>query len=101
MVGDSEYSIVTAQVWSHGLRIEELRIDEIDVVRSHMRGCRDESARRNDVVELTEGIYQLVLRLVMREGQCSCLSFLESVLNRLDRKSTRLNSSHRCISYAV
>src|SRR2546426_12816111 len=76
MVGDSEYSIVTAQVWSHGLRIEELRIDEIDVVRRHMHGCRDESARRNDVVELTEGIYQLVLRLVIRED------FLPFGLNR-------------------
>src|SRR5437762_3656151 len=26
---------------------------------------------------------------------------LESLRHRLDRKSTRLNSSHRCISYAV
>src|SRR5437773_1893884 len=92
MVGHSEYSIVTAQVWSHGLRIEELRIDEIDVVRRHMHGCRDESARRNDVVELTEGIYQLVLRLVMREGQCSCLSFLESVLNRFGEEQSILQN---------
>src|SRR5438552_19183726 len=86
MVGHSEYSIVTAQVWSHGLRSEELRIDEIDVVSRHMHGCRDESARRNDVVELTEGIYQFVLRLVMREGQCSCLFFLEAVLNRFGKE---------------
>src|SRR5437773_1047956 len=51
-----------------------------------MHGCRDELARRNDVVELTEGIYQFVLRLVMREGQCSCLFFLESVLNRFGKE---------------
>src|SRR5438034_4214553 len=31
----------------------------------------------------------------------SCVELLESVLNRLDRKSTRLNSSHTVISYAV
>src|SRR5439155_26426929 len=92
MVGHSEYSIVTAQARSHGLMIEELVIDEIDVVRRHMHGCRDESARRNDVVKLTEGIYQLVLRLVMRAGQCSCFSFLESVLNRFGEEQSILQN---------
>src|SRR5437879_11628498 len=30
-----------------------------------------------------------------------CVAVADAVRKRLDRKSTRLNSSHRCISYAV
>src|SRR5437763_11017051 len=37
--------------------------------------------------------------LVMRKVHCTRL--IEEREQRLDRKSTRLNSSHRCISYAV
>src|SRR5437762_10540935 len=39
------------------------------------------------------------LRLAMRSSD-TCVVFLNQMRNR-DRKSTRLNSSHRCISYAV
>src|ERR1017187_3044070 len=57
------------------------------------------------------GLIQKVARThryqVTAEGRSILLSILTTArtslqqLNQLDRKSTRLNSSHRCISYAV
>src|SRR5437879_8716821 len=32
---------------------------------------------------------------------CTCVDSIERCISGRDRKSTRLNSSHRCISYAV
>src|SRR5437764_9594953 len=46
---------------------------------------------------------EIRLRLVAFRSPVQFLweSFLFWLMKRLDRKSTRLNSSHRCISYAV
>src|SRR5437764_1713677 len=48
------------------------------------------------IPDLTQMLAQLEQRVNLRDSQ---LAALENVI--LDRKSTRLNSSHRCISYAV
>src|SRR5437762_9026160 len=46
---------------------------------------------------------ELIFKLLAAQTEKSGLIFSEGVLETLpeDRKSTRLNSSHRCISYAV
>src|SRR5437762_5567586 len=43
------------------------------------------------------GFLVSMLRYLCRESHIT----VSSIYKRLDRKSTRLNSSHRCISYAV
>src|SRR5437762_6015586 len=58
--------------------------------------------RSSDLVDLLLGIGEQSLgkRLELGEGVV-CVGVGEEIRPVLDRKSTRLNSSHRCSSYAV
>lgn len=49
------------------LRIEVVRIDEIDVLGTEMKSEVDDLALRSDIVQLREGIHSLLLRFVARE----------------------------------
>src|SRR5437762_3255819 len=64
---------------------------------------RSASTRQNDPKQLGRDRFSDVANqiAVERELQSCRLVVLAQTLSRLDRKSTRLNSSHRCTSYAV
>src|SRR5437762_5350483 len=68
--------------------------------------------QRVELVDLTKQIMEFARKFNIKEGIISlwsmhttcCLfinEFQTALLTDIDRKSTRLNSSHRCISYAV
>src|SRR5437763_9636976 len=60
--------------------------------------------RRSSDLRLHLGFWQKKLKLQDLSDLVGCLPRVEEALRELqteDRKSTRLNSSHRCISYAV
>src|SRR5436189_5249057 len=55
-------------------------------------------------IEILEEFIRDAVDVLKREGRLAIITFhsLEDrVVKQTDRKSTRLNSSHRCISYAV
>src|SRR5438309_7089298 len=63
---------------------------------------RDQAALLTDMVAQTpaQGGVEQVRRTVVRADAVAALR-IHNLVDRLDRKSTRLNSSHSSISYAV
>src|SRR5437762_1827035 len=59
-------------------------------------------SRKGNCTGLAKDFLLLLYQTYLQEALSFCSSQSEpSSNNTLDRKSTRLNSSHRCISYAV
>src|SRR5437763_13404220 len=68
---------------------------EAVIGRGHLLECRFESVEHDAVAAVADGV-NVELEAVAQRTHCHVLN-----ARLRDRKSTRLNSSHRCISYAV
>src|SRR5436189_4867363 len=72
---------------------------------THRAAASGESARRRataTAAELSAGLrFPIARRAMFTAFLTRCRSSLAPRSTKTDRKSTRLNSSHRCISYAV
>src|SRR6266850_2948693 len=86
-----DHLLIAAVTGRHRLRIEKLRIDEVDMLRRSVQRRGDELFRRQDVVQLSERVYAFNLRFIIWKRKRPYLLFLQTVFHGLGEKEFVLN----------